>query len=103
LAVVTANETDLNLANNIAQITTGVINFTTATLGNATVHNDGRFTLILTGQPGQVYVIQASTNLTSWIPVSTITASSIGKFQYTDTNAASFGRRFYRAALQSAP
>jgi hypothetical protein len=74
-----------------------------ASLGNASVHSDGSFTLVLTGQPEQSYVIQASTNLTSWIPVSTNTASGIGKFIFTDANVSSFGQRFYRAVLQSAP
>jgi len=66
----------------------------------ASAHPDGSFTLTLTGLPGQVYIVDASTNLIDWLPVATNTAVS-GTFQYTDPNASSYVRRFFRA--RSAP
>ncbi len=65
--------------------------------------NGGAFTLTLTGQAGQLYVIQASTNLTSWTSISTNSASVEGVLQFTDTNAASFKNRYYRAYLVPNP
>jgi uncharacterized repeat protein (TIGR01451 family) len=103
LVSVTGNEADLALANNSAQIATGVATFIPASLGSVTVHTNGSFTLILTGQPGQTYIVQASTNLVNWVPVNTNSASVIGKFQFTDSNVSSFKQRFYRAIRQSAP
>src|SRR5581483_6815624 len=59
----------------------------------------GAFTLTLTGEPGQLYVIMASTNLTTWTPVITNAASLAGTLQFSDTNAANFHHRYYRAYL----
>ncbi len=59
----------------------------------------GTFTLKLTGQPEQSYVILASTDLTTWTPVSTNAASVAGVLQFTDTNAANFRHRYYRAYI----
>lgn len=63
----------------------------------------GAVTLTLTGQVGQVYVIQASTNLTTWTAISTNSASVEGTLQFTDTNASSFNKRYYRAYLVPNP
>jgi hypothetical protein len=47
----------------------------------------------LNGPLGTNYVLQASTNLQSWVPLVTNAAP----FQYTDTNRMACRRRFYRA------
>src|SRR5437016_8866118 len=39
------------------------------------------------------YIVQASTNLRDWIPLRT----NAGSFKFTDTNAASYAAKFYRA------
>ena len=58
----------------------------------------GRLQLEILGEPGRVYVIQASTNLTSWVNLRTHLLSSVsGNFIYTDTNAPAIPNRFYRA------
>jgi hypothetical protein len=60
----------------------------------------GSFTLQITGPVGPAYVIEASTNLLTWISLVTNTPSVV-PFNYTDTNAgSSFSRRFYRIGLQ---
>jgi hypothetical protein len=54
------------------------------------------------GTPGQVYAIQATTNLAAqgWTTIGTVTAGSDGLFAITDSNADKFSCRFYRTASQ---
>ena len=87
---VASNEEDLNPANNSAAAKTAVSGPTTLS-GSFT---DGQFHLTVTGQPG-VYVVQGSTNLTSWVSLSTNT-NTTGNFNYTDTTAPVPDSRFYR-------
>jgi uncharacterized repeat protein (TIGR01451 family) len=53
------------------------------------------FQLGLSGVPGYDYVIEASTNLSDWVPL----ATNASPFQFTDTNRAAFRHRFYRGRL----
>jgi uncharacterized repeat protein (TIGR01451 family) len=89
------NEADLNLANNSIQTSTSVVAPAPAKLTGSIV--GGQFELVVNAQPGFVYAIQGSTNLTSWVSLSTNTASPGGTIKFTDTNAPNFKRRFYRA------
>jgi len=54
------------------------------------------FQLLLTGQAGLLYAIDASTNLQSWVPLVTNSVAG-GQFSFTDTVSSSFPVRFYRA------
>jgi trimeric autotransporter adhesin len=54
------------------------------------------FRLRLFGIEGLTNLIQATTNFTTWTPVLT---NSAGIYDFTDSNAAHFPYRFYRAAL----
>lgn len=56
------------------------------------IHSAGTFGFTFSGNPGQMYVVEASTNLLNWIPVLT----NMAPFSFMDTNIASFKRRFYR-------
>ncbi len=57
---------------------------------------NGVFTLQLTGMPGKTYVLQASTDLVNWTPISTnVPPATIQTL--IDANAANFPQRFYRA------
>jgi len=47
----------------------------------------------VTGLPGSMYVIQASTNLVNWVSLET----NVTPLQFMDTNAGRYNRRFYRA------
>jgi hypothetical protein len=58
----------------------------------------GQFTMQISGQNGFRYIISASTNLTQWTDVFTNPSAST-PFEYTDTNATSFSKRFYRVRL----
>ena len=64
-----------------------------ATLGNVTRAN-GQFSFLVSGNSGSNYVVQASSDLINWVPVTTNTAP----FVFTDTNTAAFCKRFYRTA-----
>ena len=49
------------------------------------------------GIPGVNYVIEASTNLVSWLPVSTNIPGTNGLVTFVQTNASQFPQRFFRA------
>jgi hypothetical protein len=57
---------------------------------------DGRSRVDLTGELGKTYVIQASTNLQSWVSISTNTLN-LPVLSILDSQAPAFQRRFYRA------
>ncbi|MCX6925477.1 MAG: hypothetical protein NT154_20055, partial [Verrucomicrobia bacterium] len=59
--------------------------------------SNGLFNLTVVGQPGFEYIVQGSTDLTSWVPLST-NANTTGSFIYSETNSLPF--RFYRALRQ---
>jgi len=56
----------------------------------------GQFHLHLFGIGGQTNIIQATTNFTAWTPILT---NTVGIFNFTDSNTASYPFRFYRAVL----
>ncbi len=53
----------------------------------------GQFSFTVSGTPGQMYVVQASTNLLDWVSV----LSNTAPFVFVDLNTAGFNQRFYRA------
>ncbi len=69
-----------------------------ARLGSLVRARDGRVQLQLIGTAGRSYVIQASTNLVQWIPLST-NAVAGGSVDFVDTTAVDLKQRFYRAIL----
>jgi len=94
---VAGSEEDLNPANNWAQAATTVYPPVPASLSGAI--SGGYFQLTVNGQPNALYVIQASTNLTSWVSLST-TSSATGTFTFTDTTTPAPQQRFYRTLNQ---
>jgi uncharacterized repeat protein (TIGR01451 family) len=68
-----------------------------AVLGSSTLQGNGSYASTLQGQPGTVYVIEASTDLVTWTPILTNTLSS-NLWNFVDVNSTNFSRRFYRAA-----
>ncbi len=58
--------------------------------------SEGQFRLRVTGNPGQTFILQASTNLTAWDAVLTNQVSGVPA-EFTDTNVHRFNSRFYRA------
>ena len=59
---------------------------------------DGAFQFSLVGQTGTSYVIEASTNLTQWDELGTLT-NNTGSVMFRDGAATNFLRSFYRARL----
>jgi hypothetical protein len=57
----------------------------------------GGFSFMLAGTPLATYVIQVSTNLAAWNPITTNTLPANGVLTITDPQANSFARRYYRA------
>jgi hypothetical protein len=99
-----------NFVNGNMQVIDNTISFGSATLvvngsGGALLRfteitrtaQTGHVRLRLSGSPGGSYTIQASTNLSTWNNLATMTAAPDGSFEYTDANAGQFLRRFYRS------
>ena len=57
---------------------------------------NGHMQLDFAGIPGRTYRIQASTNLSAWSDIGSVTVDSSGTLQFEDANAAAFSTRFYR-------
>jgi hypothetical protein len=58
----------------------------------------GKFQLQINGAVGPSCVLQSSTTLTNWVNLWANTPTAM-PITFTDTNAASFSRRYYRALL----
>jgi hypothetical protein len=56
----------------------------------------GNLRITMNAAPGQLYVVETSTDLINWSPVFTNTAPINGLFQYVDPNPATGRSRFYR-------
>jgi uncharacterized repeat protein (TIGR03806 family) len=59
---------------------------------------NGQFKLLVSGDAGPDYTVQASTNLVNWVSVSTNNSPAL-PFLFTDPSASSFRQRFYRVLL----
>jgi len=90
---VAALETDLNVGNNTAESIVFVTSVTSAILSSSITN--GQFALTIQAQPNSTYVIQASTNLTTWVSISTNTASAGGSIKFTDPSPLG-SQRYYR-------
>ena len=55
-----------------------------------------RGVVTVTGLAGRQYDILATQNLTAWTVIGTVTLGVSGTLNFTDPNASSFSRRFYR-------
>jgi uncharacterized repeat protein (TIGR01451 family) len=93
-ATVGGNEADLNPVNNAFQNTVGVTAPAIAVLDGAI--QGGQFHLSVTAEAGFQYVILSSSNLLSWTPISTNTASPGGVIKFTDTGSSGLSTRYYR-------
>ncbi len=60
---------------------------------------DGTFRFRFASTPGPTWIIEASTNLVDWISLATNSAPD-GLFEFVDSDATKFQRRFYRSVMQ---
>ena len=80
------------------KVSVGYITVTLPVLQNVRVLTNRTVEFEVAAQAGKEYLIQSSTNLVTWPTLANHTATnSISIFR--DTNAPSFGRRFYRIAI----
>jgi hypothetical protein len=70
----------------------------TPSLSSVTPQPDGTVQLALEAETGFFYIIEASTDLVQWVPITSFFSSS-DTTVFTDTNAAQYPQRFYRAVL----
>jgi len=61
------------------------------------IMNHGVFGFVMNGSAGHTYDIQATQDFKTWTVIGTVTVGDSGWINFTDTNAASFSRRFYRS------
>jgi hypothetical protein len=62
----------------------------------ALVRDQGRQIVRLLGDAGEIYTVEASTDLSTWITLQEVQADSDGQFEFADPDAALFTHRFYR-------
>jgi uncharacterized repeat protein (TIGR03803 family) len=63
-----------------------------------TLRPNGTVQMLLTGPPGNVMCVLASTNLPNWETIATLT-NFAGTMQFTDPAATNFGCRFYQLVM----
>lgn len=57
---------------------------------------DGQFILTVAGLAGHTYQILATQDFTAWTVIGTVVVETGGSLEFTDTNTASYSKRFYR-------
>jgi len=62
------------------------------------ITTEGKFSLLLTGAPSRRYSIETSSNLSSWLPSTTVTNLS-GQVSFTEDISAADAARYFRARL----
>jgi len=67
--------------------------------GSGPGFQSGRFSFNLSAVPGQTIVIEASTNLQTWTPLSTNQLATAPLY-FSDSTSSDFRWRFYRARAQ---
>jgi len=93
-AIVSGDSTDLNSANNSAQVTTSVSSSGLAVLGGTFVN--GQFQLTISAQAGQTHDVQATTNLSNWVSLGSYIIPANGVVTIIDTNSPGLQTRYYR-------
>ncbi len=90
---------DPNPDDNSASATVAVGSGAPPRLMATSVGNNGVFQFTVTNAPGQTTIVQASTNLVTWIPIYTNTVG--GTYVFPDANATNYPIRFYRVIAPS--
>ena len=64
---------------------------------------DGSFYFEFAGELDRFYIVEASTNLTTWLPLATNQANGLGLLRFTDVSATNRARSYYRMRMQPQP
>jgi len=78
----------------------GVTNFPVATIKAMLPTAAGQFQLQLAGQPAGTCIVEASADLSHWIPVGSGISGLDGLFGFCDLQSTSLPQRFYRARFE---
>ena len=92
----TANEPALNGPTASASVATLVNGFTLTGIPTPSNVRVNGFSLTIAGQPGHTYVLQLSTNLVTWLSISTNGPVAGRSVNFTDPGATNSPRGFYR-------
>jgi uncharacterized repeat protein (TIGR01451 family) len=92
---VSSDTPDPNPADGTASTNVVVVSSTPPQLAVSPVGANGSFQFSVTGQSGQEYIIQASTNLMNWVDIYT-NPDYTAPFNFVDPNATNYTSRFYR-------
>jgi uncharacterized repeat protein (TIGR01451 family) len=95
-AIASSDTLDPNPDDNIASTNVTVGTGQPQLLSGRFVSTNGTFQLTVNGQPGQEYIVQASTNLFNWVPVYTNPPPFVSPFTFIDSAASNYPDRFYR-------
>jgi len=98
-AIVQADTPDPNPDDDAASVTVTVAPPTPPQLSAVAGLTAGTFHFTITNPSGNAYVVQASTNLQTWVPIYTNPAPP-AVTNFIDVNATNFPYRFYRVLLQ---
>ena len=85
-----------------SSVATLTVNLIPPAINGVTANANGSFNLNLTGSPGYIYILQATTNLlppVNWLPLATNTLGTNGVWLFTDTSATNLPLQFYRLKL----
>ena len=69
-------------------------------IGPAQYLLDGRFRLAVFGEIGRSYVLEVSTTLVTWTPLTTNMVNALGYLEFTDPSATNRPQSFYRVKAQ---
>ena len=94
-ASVNSDTPDPNPADSTASTSVSVVSSTPPQLSASLSGTPGSFQFTVTGQSGQEYIIQASTNLVNWVDVYT-NPDYTAPFNFVDPNETNYTSRFYR-------
>jgi len=94
-ATVSAATPDPNPADAFA-FTNITVGATPPHISGVVVNINGTFQFTIDGQPGQEYIVEASTNLFNWVPVYTNPPPFVSPFTFIDSGASNYPDRFYR-------
>jgi hypothetical protein len=70
-----------------------------ATLAPSASFVNGQFSLTVSGDSGASYLVEASTDLKHWAPISTVVPAN-GSVVVTDADSSGYPHRFYRVTAQ---
>ena len=64
--------------------------------GGPSIVNEGKFRLQINGAVNEPYLVEFSTDLENWLPLTTNSIPAGGSFEYIDQESISLAKRFYR-------